>query len=255
MRHWSFSKTKTKTLDSGTALFTAGVPIASGIGRDNKSLEGKPLHKAHMEYRYGSSLFSGPGSSAAASFNCPPLASSRAERLFESSQGLRYQQLTMQAEQALELRRRSRLQLRASYDIHDVVKDPGLLADREYTAALREDELNLRSLLSWTPRVNQSVAVGLEFSREWFGKKPFSLTEDPAHNVRTDLEPWTTNTIGFFGRVSMEGQSPVDRLLRWENGQAHLHSLDVLSEGSPGFFGKPVKHRQTVIQPLSEKKR
>ncbi len=189
---------KTKSLDSGTALFTAGVPIASGIGRDNKALEGKPLHKAHLEYRYGNSLLWARFVRGGI-LQLPARSFIESQETFESSQGLRYQQLTMQAEQALELSRRSRLQLRASYDIHDVVKDPGLLADREYTAAFREDELNLRSLLSWTPRVNQSVAVGLEFSREWFGKKPFSLTDDPAHNVRTDLQPWTTNTIGFLG--------------------------------------------------------
>ena len=189
---------KTKTLDSGTDLFTAGVPIASGIGRDNKALEGKPLHKAHLEYRYRNSLLWARFVRGGI-LQLPARSFIEARETFESNQGLRYQQLTVQGEQTLELSRRSRLQLRAGYDIHDIVKDPGLLSDREYTAAFREDELNLRSLLSWTPRLNQSVAVGLEFSREWFGKKPWSLTDDPAHNVRTDLEPWTTNTIGFLG--------------------------------------------------------
>ena len=189
---------KTKSLESGVDLFTAGVPIYSGILRDNKALEGKPLHKAHLEYRHGNSLL-WARLVRGGILQLPARSFIESQETFESNQGLRYQQLTMQGEQALKLSRRSRLQLRAGYDIHDIVKDPGLLTDREYAAAFREDELNLRSLLSWTPHDDQSVAVGLEFSREWFGKKPFSLTDDPAHNVRTDLEPWTTNMIGFLG--------------------------------------------------------
>ena len=189
---------RTKSLDSGIDLFTAGVPITSGIGRDNQELEGKLLHKAHLEYRHGNSLlwtrFVRGGI-----LQLPARSFIESQETFESDQGLRYQQLTMQAEQSLELSRRSRLQLSTGYDIHDVVKDRGVLAGREYTAALREDELSLRSLISWTPRLDQSIAVGLEFSREWFGKKPLSFTEDPAHNSRTDLDPWTTNSIGLFG--------------------------------------------------------
>ncbi len=189
---------RTKSLDSGTELFTAGVPIASGIGRDNRALEGKLLHKAHLEYQHGNSVLWARFVRGSI-LQLPARSFIESRETFESSQGLRYQQLTIQVERALDISRRSRLQLTTGYDIHDVVKDRGVLADREYTAALRENELSLRSLLSWTPRVNQSVAVGMEFSQEWFGEKARSLTDDPAHNSRTDLEPWTTNAIGFFG--------------------------------------------------------
>ena len=42
------------------------------------------------------------------------------------------------------------------------------------------------------------MALGVEYSREWFGREPLALTDDPTHNNRTDFEPWETNLLGLL---------------------------------------------------------
>ncbi len=214
---------KTKTLSDGTDLFTAGVAIDSGIVRHNKALDGKLHHKAHLEVRHGNSALWARFVRGGLHY-LPARSVIESRETFEGSvQGLRYQQITMQGEQGVELDPRLMLRLRASYDIHDVVRaDVFEIANREFIAAFREDELNLRSLLSWTPRANQSVAVGVDYSREWFGKDPWGLTDDPAHNGRTDYEPWTTNLLGFLAEYQLNAG---DQWTAFLGGRMDKHSF------------------------------
>jgi outer membrane receptor protein involved in Fe transport len=217
----TFSRTKTLTSDRN--LFTAGVAIDSGIVRHNKAFEGQLNHKAHLEVRRGNTHLW-------ARFVRGGLLYLPARSVFESQrklegleEGLQYQQVTVQGEHTVGLGSRTSLQLRASYDIHDVVKDVvAATPNRVHNSAFREDELNARSLVTWTPRADHSVAAGVEYSHEWFGKGPWGLTDDPAHNSRTDLEPWTTNLIGFLGEYQWNASA---RWTAFLGGRLDKHSF------------------------------
>jgi len=136
---------KTKTLSNGGNLFVAGAPIDSGIVNHNQAFEGVLHHKAHVELRSSNAVLW--ARFVRGGINYLP-----ARKVFENRQrfegimmGLQYQQITIQGEQPLDLGRTSRLQLRAGYDIDDVVKaDVSAIPGREYAAAFREDELSLR---------------------------------------------------------------------------------------------------------------
>ena len=66
------------------------------------------------------------------------------------------------------------------------------------------------------------MAAGVEYSREWFGKGPWRLTDDPAHNGGTNFEPWTTNTTGFLAEYQWNAS---DRWTAFLGGRTDRHTF------------------------------
>jgi outer membrane receptor for ferrienterochelin and colicins len=243
---------RTSTMSNGVDLFTAGVPIRSGIAADNRSLGGDLLHKAHAEYR-GQSRGLWVRFVRGGILQVPARSLIENLEIFDRQQGLQYQQVTIQGEQALALGQEARLQLRAGYDVQDVVKDPGGPDGQQFTAAFREDEFSTRALLSWTPSDSRSAAVGVEYSREWFGKDPWSLTADGAHNSRTELSPWATNAVGLLS----EYQWQIDpRWTAFLGGRLDRHSFTqwMVSPKAALLFSPGAAHTSKLLYNRSVRK-
>ena len=213
---------RTKTLNATPNLFTAGVAIDSGIVKYNSAFEGKLNHKAHLDFRYGNALLWARLVRAGVTYLPARSVFESRRKLEDLAEGMQYQQVTVQGEHTRELGQAVSVEFRISYDTHDVVKDVvGLTSNREHNSAFREDELNLRSLVSWTPSSSHSLAAGIEHSREWFGRGTRSLTDDPAHNGRTNFEPWTTNTTGFLAEYQWNASN---RWTAFLGGRADRHT-------------------------------
>ena len=195
----------------------------SGIVRDNGAFGGKPHHKAHVQIQYGDSRIWARYVRGSINFLH---ARSTIENLggFEGSDvGLLYEQLTVQGERRFTVTPVLSLDFRAGYDVHDLIRRRfAPPEDMEYEAAMREKELTLRSLLSWTPDGAHSLAAGVEHSREWFGSPPSRLTDDPAHLGNTLFTPWRTNTFSYFGEYQW---NPTPRWTAFLGGRADKHTF------------------------------
>ncbi|MFC1554444.1 TonB-dependent receptor plug domain-containing protein, partial [candidate division KSB1 bacterium] len=181
-------------------LFTAGVPVDSGIVNDNRAMEDRDHYKAHIQLESGNSRIWARMVRGSTQFLQARSTIESVGTLEKSKIALMYQQLTYQAEHMLDAGRNFDMHFRISYDIHDLIRNNHqVIKDQDYQLAIREKELNLRQLTSWTPHPSHSVAAGIEYSREWFGEDPGFLTEDIAHLGTKNFTPWTTNTIGILG--------------------------------------------------------
>jgi len=205
-------------------LFVAGVPVDSGIVHDNRAMDDRPHQKAHVHLRYGGTQLWGRLVRGSTQF-LPARSTIESRRTFDgSSMALMYDQRTIQAEQRLEVGRSIELQARASYDTNDLIRqNPGNPpAGREYTLAMRERELNLRQLATWSPHRAHSMAIGVEHSWEWFGEDPSTLTEDAAHSHGRVFDPWSTQATGILGEYQWNANACWTAFL---GGRADRHSF------------------------------
>jgi outer membrane receptor for ferrienterochelin and colicin len=235
-------------------VFTAGMAVDSALIHDHRALDGKPHHKAHVQARYGGSRIWARFVRGSMHY-LPARIVIENRRGFEGSfRGLLYEQLTVQAEQRIGLHPRLSLDLRASYDVHDLARRfETVPADYEYTLAMREEELALRLLLSWTPSAAHSLAVGIERSREWFGRAATHLTDDPAHNGRTEYSPWRVTTLSYLGEYQW---NPSPRWTVFLGGRADRHTFTewMYSPKAAVIFGLDERNTTKLIYAGSVRK-
>ena len=214
---------RTRSLNDSTDLFIAGVPVDTGIIHDNRAMEDRAHHKAHMQLRYGDTQAWARFVQGSTQYLMNRGLIEGRQTFEGSSVALQYRQLTLQAQHVLALAQTLDLHLRASYDTHDVLRQhPGKPVDRDYASAMREREINLRQMVSWSPHAYHSLAVGVDYSREWFGEDPGALTDDPAHDYTTNFKPWTTNTIGVLGEYQWNASANWTAFL---GGRADRHTF------------------------------
>lgn len=104
-----------------------------------------------------------------------------------------YQQATVTADYTPQLSKTFRIDSRISYDALDV----------EYgTRNYREDELMMRLLGHWQPAAEHQLAGGVEYSKEYFGRKsPGYPNDEPfISNTLTNLNSgeWQTNMVSLL---------------------------------------------------------
>lgn len=104
-----------------------------------------------------------------------------------------YQQATLTSDFKPALSNQVRLDSRLSYDILDIE-----YGNRNY----REDELMARALLHWTPSLDHKLSGGMEYSKEYFGKKSLGYPGGDAFisNSLTDLNSgnWSTSMASLL---------------------------------------------------------
>ena len=112
--------------------------------------------------------------------------------------------------------------MRAGYDqLGLAIQFPVRPAEYEFSSASQENEFSLASLLSWSATEAHALAVGLDYSHEWFGKDS-GLTDEPAHSGATLSTPWESSSLGLLGEYQW---SPNDRWAVFLGGRADNHSF------------------------------
>lgn len=206
-----------------TDYFTAGVPIKNGIEADNRAMHGRPHIKAYMQLKNEQSLLW-------ARFTRGSLHYLPARSTIENVNGfervnnsLLYEHFTVQAEHNFTITPTLGLDVRASFDINESIRDFKHFntSTYEYHTALKEEETAIRALLSWAPTTNQTLAFGLEHAREEFGGDPDNLTGDPAHIGNGVYESWETKTDSVLAEYQLNPNEDWTLLL---GGRADRHT-------------------------------
>jgi outer membrane receptor for ferrienterochelin and colicins len=107
-----------------------------------------------------------------------------------------YEQLTLAAKYTKELTRELELQAMVSYDIYDRYRTRNYEAD-EADLNLREEKLNLRLQLNWTPSEAHAFAVGTEYTFDQFGREPDGYPHEDAKPLPNN-ESWDSRTWALF---------------------------------------------------------
>jgi outer membrane receptor for ferrienterochelin and colicin len=183
-------------------FFSAGQGIVDpNLVNDNAARLGKPHHKAHLQLQWHDFEFWVRSTRGSVQYDNQREVIEAQGTFLNTDRSGEYWQLTLAARQKITLSQQVSLTLDGSYDQFDVAQDQGRLdlPGFDEVVALRENELNLRALLSWDIVAAHSLAFGLEYSRDWFGEDAEWLSNDAAHFVTMVMPQWSTDTYSLFG--------------------------------------------------------
>ncbi len=194
---------KSFTTNTGEYV-SAGVPLDFDIGDDREAYRSHPKHKLHLQYTSGDFdvwvRYTRGGWQRAERMGFlvpPPLGMGIRGQQEQRGQGSGYQQLTMLASYTHDVSDTFSLDLRVGYDFadsEDRYRPDTRLGHILYKSS-RESELYARLLGRWTPNESSAVALGVEYSHEWFGRDATGFATTPTHTGRQpDVTPWSTNT-------------------------------------------------------------
>ncbi len=196
----------TGTSRGGEVPVRPGEPIAIDVPDDGRMYRGRAKHKLHAGYRSddlsiwvrwtrgGMDLPSERGT-----LLDPPEGRDLDQMSLDeiSSNEFGYHQFTALGEYDWKLDPRLNLEFTASYDALDFerLRDRPDLNTRSYL----ESEIYGRILAHWRPGTAHTIAGGISYSREMFGRSSPGFPDlPPATQRQPEVQPWDTDTWSFM---------------------------------------------------------